>query len=126
MLFPALRIGYAVVPKPLQKRWRFLRTHGDVQNPVIEQAALAEFMRARRLDSHLRRMRKLYGGRRAVLLEALSASFPGASAFGDAAGLHVAVDFPDMVFDASFAERCLLSGIDVAPVGSSLHRQGPP
>jgi GntR family transcriptional regulator/MocR family aminotransferase len=116
VLFPALRIGYAVVPRPLQKRWRVLRTHDDVQNPIFEQAALAEFMRARQLDSHIRKMRKLYGARRAVLLEALRASFGGAAALGDAAGLHLAVHFPGMIIDESFAKRCRAAGIDVTPV----------
>ena len=123
-LFPALRIGYAVVPRPLQQRWRYLRTHGDVQNPVFEQAALSEFMAARRLDGHIRRMRKLYGERRAVLLEALSAVFPGTAAVGDAAGLHVAVDFPGMVFGDAFRARCLRSGIDVTPVETHCIKKG--
>ena len=38
-VFPALRIGYVILPYQLQERWRDLRTHTDVQNPIFEQAA---------------------------------------------------------------------------------------
>ena len=41
LLFPALRIGYAIVPRRLHDKWKQLRTHTDVQNPPFEQAALA-------------------------------------------------------------------------------------
>jgi GntR family transcriptional regulator/MocR family aminotransferase len=116
VLFPALRIGYAVVPGPLQKKWRFLRTHDDVQNPPFEQAALSEFLRTRQLDGHIRKMRKLYGKRRDTLLEALRASFCGCSASGDAAGLHVAVDFPGKSFDANFRRRARRAGLELATV----------
>ena len=116
VLFPALRIGYAVVPEPLQKKWRFLRTHDDVQNPPFEQAALTEFLGSRQLDTHIRRMRKHYGKRREALLEALCSSFPGCTAAGDAAGLHVAVDFPGKTFDDAFKKRARRAGIELATV----------
>ena len=48
-MFPALRIGFALLPKELQSRWRYLRTHNDVQNPVLEQAALASFLNTARV-----------------------------------------------------------------------------
>lgn len=115
-LFPALRVGYIILPEPLHKGWKKLRTHTDVQNPPIEQAALAELLRTRKLDRHVRRMRRLYGGRRQVLLEALSEKFgKGWVAYGDAAGLHVAIDFPGRHFDESFRQRVLECGIAVTP-----------
>ncbi|EGW40132.1 transcriptional regulator, GntR [Desulfosporosinus sp. OT] len=42
-VFPALRIGYVILPYPLHSRWRDLRTHADVQNPPFEQATLQNF-----------------------------------------------------------------------------------
>ncbi len=117
VLFPALRIGYAVVPKALQARFSQLRTQTDVQNPVAEQAALADFLHARRLDKHVRQMRKVYGERRQVLLNALREHFgDGWRTWGDAAGLHLALQFERLRFDASFVSRCRQSGIRLATV----------
>lgn len=116
-VFPALRIGYVILPYPLQKRWRNLRTHTDVQNPSFEQAALAEFLRTRKLDRHVRKMRKIYGHRRQVLLESLKEAFGNNwIAYGDSAGLHVAIDFPGMRFDKSFIEKCRQNGLYITPV----------
>lgn len=117
VLFPAIRIGYVILPQQLHSKWRDLRTHLDVQNPPFEQGALAEFLRTRKFDRHLRSMRKLYGGRRTILLQALRTSFGDTwRAWGDSAGLHLAVEFPGMRFDDRFIQKCGEFGIRVASV----------
>lgn len=117
VLFPAIRIGYVILPQQLHSKWRDLRTHLDVQNPPFEQGVLAEFLRTRKFDRHLRSMRKLYGGRRTVLLQALKTAFGDTwRPWGDAAGLHLAVEFPAMRFDNLFIKRCGEFGIRIASV----------
>lgn len=117
VLFPALRIGYAILPERLQSQWRALRTHTDVQNPPFEQAALEELLRTRKLDRHLLKMRKLYGQRRQALLKAIKRHFGDVwTACGDAAGLHIAIDFPGMDFDEAFAGACRQRGVSVSPL----------
>jgi GntR family transcriptional regulator/MocR family aminotransferase len=115
VLFPALRIGYAILPEPLHGPWRGQRTHTDVQNPPFEQAALAELLKTRKLDRHVARMRKLYGQRRQALMDALGACFGDRwQALGDAAGLHAAIEFPGYCFGEEFEEACERHGIAVA------------
>ncbi|MPM10962.1 HTH-type transcriptional regulatory protein GabR [bioreactor metagenome] len=124
-LFPALRIGYVILPEPLQKRFRALRTHTDVQNSPFEQSALTEFLRTRKLDRYIQRMRRIYGKRRQVLLESLKDVFGDDwTACGDAAGLHIAVDFPGRCFDEAFHKKGLASGIFVMPVESHCIEKG--
>ncbi|HEX2947849.1 MAG TPA: PLP-dependent aminotransferase family protein [Clostridia bacterium] len=114
ILFPGLRIGYIILPGELQDRWRYMRLHSDVQNPLFEQAALAEFMRSRQFDRHLGKMRKLYGQRRKILLDALKAEFGTVPQYwGDAAGLHLAVSFPGSIFNRRFERHCRLNGLIV-------------
>ena len=116
-LFPALRIGFTILPQQLQRRWRVLRTHADVQNPPFEQAALTELLRTRKFDRHVQKMRRIYGERRRALLESLTQTFNGGwRVYGDAAGLHLAVEFPGMRFDDAFRENCFQSGIFITPV----------
>ncbi len=125
VLFPALRIGYVILPGRLHKRWRYLRTHTDVQNPPFEQAALAELLRTRKFDRHLGKMRKLYGERRQALLTALKACFGDTwRSWGDAAGLHLAVAFPGMSFDDAFAKKAMDSKIRITPVEYHTIRKG--
>lgn len=117
VLFPALRVGYVILPRELQSRWRYLRTHTDVQNPPFEQTALAEFLATRKLDRHVQKMRRIYGRRRQVLLDTLKENF-GVEWYpwGDAAGLHMAIEFPGRRFDTDFYRNCLKQGLRVTPV----------
>jgi len=124
-VFPALRIGYVILPSPLQARWCELRTHTDVQNPSLEQAALAEFLKTRKFDRHVRKMRKIYSQRRKVLLESLAEVFGKQwTAYGDSAGLHVAIEFPGMRFDEAFQQRCRENGLYITPVESYCLEKG--
>jgi len=116
-VFPALRIGYAILPYELQNSWCDLRAHTDVQNPPFEQAALAEFLRSRKFDRHVSRMRRIYSNRRIVLMDSLKESFGNMwAACGDAAGLHTAIDFPGISFNREFRDKCLEIGIYITPL----------
>lgn len=116
-LFPALRIGFVLLPRALQNQWRTLRTHTDVQNPVFEQAALCMLLQTRKLDRHIQKMRRVYGQRRQALLDALGDSFEdGFIPWGDAAGLHLAVQFPGIRFGDAFHKACQNQSIYAAPV----------
>ncbi len=116
-VFPALRLGFAVLPKPLQKKWKHYRNYMDVQNPILEQAALAEFLRRRRMDKHVQRMRHVYDEKRNVLLRSLKMTFDNSvHPWGDASGLHLAVQFPGYEFGKEFTLNCRSAGIRVSPL----------
>jgi GntR family transcriptional regulator / MocR family aminotransferase len=96
VMFPGLRIGYIVSPPSLVPFFTRAKWLADTQTPMLEQAALAEFLAEGHLERHIRRMRRLYGLRREVLLEALWRHFGnGAQVMGDAAGMHAMVWFDD-------------------------------
>ncbi|MFT3983446.1 MAG: PLP-dependent aminotransferase family protein [Lachnospiraceae bacterium] len=116
-VFPALRLGFAVLPKPLQKKWKHYRNYMDVQNPILEQAALAEFLRRRRMDKHVQRMRHVYDEKRNVLLRSLEMTFGNSVCpWGDASGLHLALQFPGYEFGKEFTLNCRSAGIRVSPL----------
>lgn len=116
-LFPALRIGFAVLPKELQKKWRHYRNYLDVQNPILEQAALAEFLRSRKMDHHIRQMRRVYAKKRETLLQSAKEAFGSQiRAWGDESGLHVALEFSEMKFGKDFVSDCRSNGIQIQTV----------
>ncbi|HWP96038.1 MAG TPA: PLP-dependent aminotransferase family protein [Syntrophomonadaceae bacterium] len=117
ILFPALRIGYVILPPHLHAGWRDVRTHIDVQNPPFEQAALAAFLGSRKIDRYVRMMRKVYGQRRRILLGSLEKDLGRTwRSWGDAAGLHLAVQFSGMCFDHDFSVYARQHGVCVTPV----------
>lgn len=97
VLFPALRIGYIVMPTAeMAQQLSFIKAITDRQNPVIDQAILCEFIRQGHFARHLRKMRSLYKKNQddlVILLEKYLGSNIKICA-GDA-GMHFIVHFPD-------------------------------
>src|SRR5215471_8865918 len=95
-MFPGLRIGYVIAPPALVAPFARAKRLADRNTPMLEQMALADFMREGFLDRHVRKMRKLYGARREALMDALSQHFGDAvSVPGDPAGMHLLARFAD-------------------------------
>jgi GntR family transcriptional regulator / MocR family aminotransferase len=125
VLFPALRVGYVVLPRKLHPIWNERRTYTDVQNPPFEQVALADFLQHRDLDKYVRKMRRVYADRRRILLQTLQEGFGHQwQVWGDAAGLHLAIEFPGLLFNPEFFKQCLTRGLRIAPVENYCLRKG--
>jgi GntR family transcriptional regulator/MocR family aminotransferase len=90
VLFPALRLGYVVVPHALRRAFRAAKGLCDTGTSTLEQAALAEFIREGYFARHVSRSRLRSAGRRAALLEAVHEHLGSAAEVtGAEAGLHV-------------------------------------
>jgi len=68
-LFPALRVGYVVLPAPLTDFFLGFRYRTDFRNSSFDQAVLCDFIAEGHMARHLRRMRNLYAVRLATLME---------------------------------------------------------
>ncbi len=96
VMFPGLRIGYVISPPSLVSFFKRAKWLADTQTPRLEQAALADFLAEGHIERHIRRMRRLYGSRREVLVDSLRKHFGDrARITGDAAGMHAMVRFED-------------------------------
>jgi GntR family transcriptional regulator / MocR family aminotransferase len=69
LLFPTLRLGYAVLPPNLVDRFLAFRYGTDLHGTGLDQAVMCDFIVDGHLGRHIRRMRELYGARLAALLE---------------------------------------------------------
>lgn len=116
-LFPALRIGFAIVPKSLQNEWTKRRIYMDVQNPILEQVALTEFLKSRKIDKHIQKMRRIYKTKRTLLLECIKHEFgEKATVWGDASGLHLVLQLSHLHITPSFIQQSQLAGIKIYPL----------
>ncbi|WP_427171820.1 PLP-dependent aminotransferase family protein [Arthrobacter sp. 92] len=93
-LAPALRLGWVVAPGALAAEMAEEKYRADRGSPGLDQLVLARLMASGRFDRHLRRMRGVYAGRRAALVEALAAHSPGTPLTGLAAGFHAVAGLP--------------------------------
>jgi GntR family transcriptional regulator/MocR family aminotransferase len=90
--FPALRLGYLVLPPALVDAFSQRRAVDVRHSEVSTQAVMAEFMAAGHFQRHIRRMRRAALSRRNTLLDGWPAAIAGV---GDlpavSAGLHLTV-----------------------------------
>lgn len=92
ILFPALRLGFLVVPEQLIEPFVAAKYLADRHTAMLNQAVLADFIGEGHFERHLRRMRAQNETRRSALLGAL-ADFLGdkVTVTGTNAGVHLAV-----------------------------------
>ncbi|WP_454696510.1 MocR-like pyridoxine biosynthesis transcription factor PdxR [Achromobacter aegrifaciens] len=76
-LYPGLRMGYMALPPDQVDAFARARSIMDGHTPQILQLTLARFMDDGHYNSHVRAMRKLYAGRRQVLLDSLGKHLGG-------------------------------------------------
>jgi GntR family transcriptional regulator/MocR family aminotransferase len=125
ILFPALRLGYLVIPQDLVDAFVAARELSDLHSPSIEQAVLTDFILEGHFGRHIRRMRALYAERQAALVEAVTRDLEGALEVRPAsAGLHL-IGWLRGSADDRMASRVAASwGVDTIPL--SWYADGPP
>lgn len=111
-LFPALRIGYVVVPGWARERFVAVKQRCDWHTALPTQDALAAFIAAGHLARHLRKMRTRYRERRNALLRALE-RLPDAEVVPAQAGLHVTVLLHNRKNAARVAAKAAKAGVRV-------------
>ena len=97
VLFPALRLGYLVLPPALVQPFAAAKWLADRHTSTIDQQVVAEFIDAGHFDRHRRRARAQAERRQQALIEALDEHFGDrVEISGASAGLHKLVWFNDI------------------------------
>jgi GntR family transcriptional regulator/MocR family aminotransferase len=78
VLFPALRLGYLVVPDEMVDVFAAAESVSTHHPPLPEQAILGDFITEGHFARHIRRMRELYAERLSVVLESARERLSGA------------------------------------------------
>jgi GntR family transcriptional regulator/MocR family aminotransferase len=92
ILFPALRLGYLVLPEALVEPIAAAKAVGDTGTAILEQLVLADFISMGHFDRHLRRTNASNAARRNALVAAVRKEFrERAEVCGANAGLHLLV-----------------------------------
>jgi GntR family transcriptional regulator/MocR family aminotransferase len=117
VMFPALRVGYVVVPQDLVEAFSVMRDATDTFTATLQQAAMCDFIREGHFARHLRRMRQLYGKRYTALTEAIRKELPGKlQVLGSETGMHLTALLPEGVDDVALTRRAAEAGVSVRPL----------
>jgi GntR family transcriptional regulator / MocR family aminotransferase len=123
VLFPAIRLGFMVVPAHALDRFLAARTALDEQPSLLAQPALAEFIAAGHFGTHLRRQRRRYKRRQELLLTAVAKHLGGLLSMApDPGGMHlIGYLSPRLVArmdDREASRRAAATGIDAPPLSA--------
>jgi len=117
VLFPALRLGYLVVPPELTEMFVAVRQFVDRHVPILEQMALADFITEGHFTRHIRRMHTHYAARRAALIAALASELAEMlEVHAPEAGMHLVGWLPPHMDDATVAQQAATYGVEVIPI----------
>jgi GntR family transcriptional regulator/MocR family aminotransferase len=126
ILFPALRLGFMVVPAALQPGIAQAISITGQFAPLLLQAALADFINEGHMARHLRRSRRLYAARRKTFCELAEAHLgnwmtlrPGK------AGIQVVGTMRGACDDRAVAAAARRRGINVSPLSIHYRHSAP-
>jgi GntR family transcriptional regulator/MocR family aminotransferase len=126
-LYPAMRLGYAVLPHWLIEPVARARASSDRHPTWRDALAVARFIESGELERHLARVRRLYRARRDALVEALRTELGDLLAIGRAeAGIHLLAGLPQGVDDVALAAEALAHDIAITPLSPHYNRAARP
>ncbi|MGE8580732.1 MAG: aminotransferase class I/II-fold pyridoxal phosphate-dependent enzyme, partial [Burkholderia contaminans] len=116
-MFPALRIGFLVLPDALLAAVRPVLPEMLRGGTRHVQLALADFIETGEYGRHLGRMRRLYRDRRRLLLAALDGNLSVPHQIeGGPCGLHLALRLPARYRDRAIVDAARAHGIGPFPL----------
>jgi GntR family transcriptional regulator/MocR family aminotransferase len=120
VVFPALRLGYLVIPSDLVRHFVATRIAVDLGSPTLHQEVLADFIRSGDFERHIRRMRILYRERRNTLVKCIQRELASlVEIVGGQAGMHLTVTLPKGMNDAEIAQRAARQNLWLWPLSST-------
>ena len=108
---PTLGVGWLVGPEAVVDAVVAHRLRTSTRPSMAGQRVLAAFTESGDLARHLRRVRREFAGRRALVLERLTAA--GHRVLGDEAGAHVVVPLPGLAVERSVVASAGRAGVSL-------------
>jgi GntR family transcriptional regulator/MocR family aminotransferase len=119
VMFPALRLGYMVVPEDLVNAFDTARDAIDQFSATLYQAAMTDFIREGHFARHIRKMRMLYMERRTALVDAIRTQMRDKlEVIGAEAGMHLVALLPRGVSDVAVSKKAAEIGLSAMPLSS--------
>ncbi|WP_423394876.1 PLP-dependent aminotransferase family protein [Burkholderia sp. LMG 21824] len=118
-MFPALRLGFMVVPSILVERFTSTLRELVHRGHSADQLAMAEFIDTGLFARHLRRMRTLYTERRSSLEAALARHLGTVLSVRESpGGMHLSADLAMPLHDTDVARAAAARGLLLQPLSS--------
>jgi GntR family transcriptional regulator/MocR family aminotransferase len=129
LLFPSLRLGYAVLPEDLVAPYIAARHLADRQSSALLQAMMTDFMEGGHFARHLKRMRARYAERQHFLTDLLARRLGNLLEIRPVeSGMYLTAWLPEGWSDTATATALAAAGVAAVPLSSltlaTEHRPG--
>jgi len=119
LLFPSLRLGYAVLPEDLVAPFVAARHLADRQSSALIQAIMTGFMEEGHFARHLKRMRARYAERQQFLTDAVGRRLGGLLEIRPVeSGMYLTAWLPEGWSDRATSQSLAEAGIVAVPLSS--------
>ncbi len=116
ILFPGLRLGWLVGPRPVLERLQAAKQLADLHTSALLQAAVHRFCERKLLDRHVSHVAKEYARRRALLLGALRRRMPpGVTWTEPQGGFSLLLTLPPGLDSAALLPAAIERGVAYTP-----------
>jgi GntR family transcriptional regulator/MocR family aminotransferase len=117
VMYPALRLGYMVVPRDLVLAFHAGRDAIDTFSSTLFQLAMTDFIREGHFARHIRAMRALYRERRVALIHSIERWLGGRlRIIGADAGMQLVGLLPEGTDDVALSREAAVHGVSVRPL----------
>ena len=119
LLFPALRLGYAVLPEDLVAPFTAARHLADRQSSSLLQALMTEFILGGHFARHLKLMRQVYAQRQEFLIEQAARHLGGMLEIRpQGCGMYLTASLPSDRPDTAVAKALAAAGVGTVPLSA--------
>jgi len=119
LVFPALRLGYAVLPEDLVRPFTMARLLSDRQSSSLLQAIMTDFMLGGHFARHLKLMRQVYAERQEFLIaEAARRLGDWLTIRPQGCGMYLTASLPAGASDRAVAEALEAAGVGALPLSA--------
>jgi GntR family transcriptional regulator/MocR family aminotransferase len=115
-IFPALRLGYLVVPPELVDATAAVRSQHDFLAPMLEQHVLTDFIEGGHFERHVRRVRQVYFERQQTLRDAVRRQLRGVLEIPPGEAGLVVTGYLSGISDAAAVQSAAAQGVDIIPL----------
>jgi GntR family transcriptional regulator / MocR family aminotransferase len=116
-MFADIRSGYVIVPRGLVEVFETAQRHSGLIVPTPLQDALAQFIDDGHFAAHIRKMTRIYRGRRDRLVQALGAAAgPALKISPPAGGMQLLAYLDPQRDDVELADRLAKAGVTARPL----------
>lgn len=117
VMFPAIRIGYIIVPKSLLTKFQNIKQFGCGPTPLINQFILTNFIQSGEFGRHVKRMRVIYAEKYKKIISACNKYLSEeVKLYANDIGMHIALQLPQHANEDSIIQTLNAKKLFPAPL----------